>query len=88
MKADHVQTARLIKTARGQLDGLLRMIDDDRYCMDIYHQLLATRAILKKASRDVMQAHLENCVREAFESGKETEKINEILDLINKITQS
>jgi len=56
--------------------------------MDIYHQLLATRAMLKKASNDVMQAHLESCVREALESGQEKEKITEIIDLINKMTQS
>ncbi len=86
MKADKVAAARLIKTARGQMDGLLRMIDDDRYCLDIYHQLLATRAILRKASQDVMQAHLESCVRDAFESGQEKEKIAEILDLIQKMT--
>jgi DNA-binding FrmR family transcriptional regulator len=88
VKADHAKMARLIKTARGQLDGILKMIEDDRYCMDIYHQLLATRAILKKASNDVMQAHLESCVREALESGQEKEKITEIIDLINKMTQS
>ena len=69
MKADKDRAARLIKTARGQLDGLLKMIDDDRYCMDVYNQILATQAILQKVSRDVIQAHLESCVREAFEMG-------------------
>ena len=87
MKADKAKAARLIKTARGQLDGLLKMIDDDRYCMDVYNQILATQAILQKVSRDVMQAHLESCVREAFESGREQEKIEEILQLVHKLTR-
>jgi len=86
MKADKDRAARLIKTARGQLDGLLKMIDDDRYCMDVYNQILATQAILQKVSRDVIQAHLESCVREAFEMGREQEKIEEVLKLMNKLT--
>lgn len=86
MKADNAKATRLIKTARGQLDGLLRMIDDDRYCMDVYNQLLATQAILQKVSRDVIRAHLENCVREAFETGRQQEKIEEILSLMHKLT--
>jgi DNA-binding FrmR family transcriptional regulator len=86
MKADKTRATRLIKTARGQLDGLLKMIDDDRYCMDVYNQILATQAILQKVSRDVIQAHLESCVREAFETGREQEKIEEVLKLMNKLT--
>lgn len=88
MKADKREATRLIRTARGQLDGLLRMIEDDRYCMDIYTQLLATQAILKKVSRNVIKAHLENCVKEAFEQGREEEKIEEIVTLLNKMTPS
>ncbi|MDW7658028.1 MAG: metal-sensing transcriptional repressor [Bacillota bacterium] len=86
MKADKARAIRLIKTARGQLDGLLKMIDDDRYCMDVYNQILATQAILQKVSRDVIHAHLESCVREAFETGQEQEKIEEVLSLMNKLT--
>ncbi len=86
MKADPAQVNRLLKTARGQLDGLLKMVEDDRYCLDIYNQILASMAILDKVSRVVMQAHLEGCVREAFETGKEAEKIEEILKLLQKLT--
>ena len=86
MKADTAKASRLIKTARGQLDGLLRMIDEDRNCMDVYNQILATQAILQKVSRDVIQAHLQSCVREAFETGREQEKIEEVLSLMNKLT--
>ena len=52
MKADKEKVALLLKTARGQLDGLLKMVEDDRYCMDISNQLLAAQAILKKANRN------------------------------------
>ena len=87
MKADKVKATRLLKTARGQLDGLLKMIEDDRYCVDISNQLMATQAILKKVNRDVIQAHLESCVQEAFHEGKEREKIEEIMAIVSKMTQ-
>ena len=54
MKADHQKVANLVKTARGQLDGVLRMIDEDRYCMDVAQQLLAVDALLKKAYKEVL----------------------------------
>lgn len=47
MKADQTKVVRLLKTARGQLDGILNMIEEDRYCMDISNQLLATQADFK-----------------------------------------
>lgn len=87
MKADKEKVALLLKTARGQLDGLLKMVEDDRYCMDISNQLLATQAILKKANREVVQAHLGSCVRDAFEKGNEEEKITEIMDLLDKMAK-
>ena len=87
MKADKEKVALLLKTARGQLDGLLKMVEDDRYCMDISNQLLATQAILKKANREVVQAHLGSCVRVAFEKGNEEEKITEIMDLLDKMAK-
>ena len=70
MKADHTQVTRLLKTARGQIDGILKMIEEDRYCLDVSHQLMATQSILKKANRMVLKAHMDCCVREAVESGE------------------
>ena len=68
MQADKTQIARLIKTARGQLDGVLRMVEDDRYCLDIVNQILAAQAILKKANREILRAHLDTCVTNAVEA--------------------
>lgn len=87
MKADHEKVKSLLKTARGQIDGLIKMVDDDRYCMEISHQLLAAQAILRKVDREVVKAHLQSCVREAFAEGKEEEKIDEIINLVEKMTR-
>ena len=88
MQADGEKITSLLRTARGQLDGILKMVEDDRYCMDISHQLLATQAILKRANREILLVHINGCVREAFERVDENakdEKIAEILSLINKL---
>lgn len=58
MQADKKKVGTLLKTARGQIDGILNMIEEDRYCIDISHQLMATMAILNKANKEVLSAHL------------------------------
>ncbi|MBW7573845.1 metal-sensing transcriptional repressor [Caproiciproducens faecalis] len=87
MKADKDKVTRLLKTARGQLDGLLKMVEEDRYCIDISNQLMATQAILKKANREIIHAHLGCCVKEAFEQGDSEEKIDEILAVMDKLSK-
>ena len=82
MKADRAQITRLLKTARGQIDGLLRMVEEGRYCIDISHQLMAADAILRKANREVLRAHLEGCVRDAFEGANEEEKDRKIAEIL------
>lgn len=54
MQADRKKIERLLKTARGQIDGILRMVEEDRYCMDISAQVTATEAILKKVNNEVI----------------------------------
>ena len=87
MKADKTQVARLLKTARGQLDGILKMVEDDRYCIDISNQILATESILKRANREIIRAHMQGCVREAIEQGGGDDKIEEILATVDKMTK-
>lgn len=85
MKANKESVLRLIKTARGQLDGIERMIADDRYCVDISTQLLSTQAILNKANREILKGHVEHCVKEAILAGDVDVKLNEILMLMDKM---
>lgn len=85
MKADHDQITRLLKTARGQIDGILKMVEEDRYCLDVSNQLMATQSILKKANRMVLKAHMSSCVRQAVASGDPEEKLNELAVLLDKL---
>ena len=90
MMADHAQVLRLLRTARGQIDGILKMVDDDRYCIDVSTQLMATEKILAKANAEVLKAHVEHCVRTAAESGSDDErarKFAEISAVIDKLAK-
>ena len=69
MKADRDKVVPLIKTARGQLDGILKMIDEDRYCIDISNQVLAVISILGKANKEIIRAHLAGCVKDSLTGG-------------------
>ena len=88
MKADHEKVSQALKTARGQIDGILRMVNEDRYCVDISNQLLAVEALLKKTNKVVLEAHLQSCVRDSFTSGAHVDqKIDEILRLLDKLVR-
>lgn len=85
MKADQEQVTRLLKTARGQIDGILKMVEENRYCLDISNQLMATQSILKKTNRMVLKAHMDCCVREAVLSDDPDEKLSELAALLDKL---
>lgn len=85
MRADKKKVSQLIKTARGQLDGVLRMIEDDRYCIDISTQLLAAEAVIKAANREVLAAHMQGCLSEAAEAGDTDKKVEELMKIMEKM---
>ncbi len=82
MKADHQKIKRQLKIAKGQIDGIIKMIDEDRYCIDIYNQINATRAILAKVNRKIMEEHMKSCVKEAILNDDDS-KIKEAFEAMN-----
>lgn len=90
MHADKAKTIRKLKTVGGQIDGLIKMVEDDRYCIDISNQIMASISILKNINKDVLSAHLSHCVYQALENDNadETkEKLDEIEGIINKLNK-
>ncbi|MFR8012429.1 MAG: metal-sensing transcriptional repressor [Clostridia bacterium] len=87
MRADKASVTHKLKIARGQLDGILKMIEEDRYCVDISNQLMATQSLLKSANQQILQAHIRNCVREALETDRPNPKLEEALQLLEKMAQ-
>lgn len=85
MVADKRKIMRQLKTARGQIDAVIKMVEDDRYCVDISHQLMATEAILNNANRRVLTAHLKFCVNDAATDDERNRKVDELISLLAKI---
>ncbi len=83
MQADKQSIRRLLNTARGQIDGLNKMIDEDKYCIDISNQIMSTIAILKKVNAEILDAHMQHCVRNAEGEDREA-KLEEISALLKK----
>ena len=84
-KNARVRLARI----EGQVRGLVKMVDDDRYCIDIITQVQAVRAALSRVERLVLQEHVSHCVADAVASGDKNErkrKIDELIAVIDSAT--
>lgn len=73
----------------GQIRGIAKMVEDDRYCVDIITQIAAARAALKRVSDELLQDHVAHCVEDAIESGNrkaQRTKVAELLMLLGKLS--
>lgn len=71
-----------LKTSRGHLDAVIRMVEDDTYCPEIMKQLSAVQGSLERASRIVLRNHLETCVAAAMVAGRTDEIVEELMDAL------
>ena len=79
---------RRLNRIEGQVKGLSRMLESERYCIDILHQIQATKAALTKVETELLRAHARECVDEALEEGsldEQREKIVELVDLFERV---
>ncbi len=74
----------LLKNARGQADAAIRMMGEDRYCIDVSKQILAAAALLKKANLLVLRQHIDTCVKDAIDKDQGKEKIEEIAMILER----
>ena len=83
MNPEHKRDALLrLKTVRGHLDGIVRMIDAEVYCPELMKQVAAAQASLERVNRVLLQNHLETCVTEAIQAGGGKAKITELIDAL------
>ena len=83
---EKVQVMNLLKTVKGQIEGIIKMLEDDRYCVDISKQILSVQGLLKKANLKIIDQHIKHCVRAAFSEGEAAgnQKVDEIIYLLDK----
>ena len=84
---DHSENLSALRRIEGQVRGVQRMVDEKKYCIDILNQLAAVKGALGAVEKRILERHFQHCVKNAMNSQSETdtsEKISEIMDLINK----
>ena len=83
MKDQHQRSVlNRLKTARGHLDAVIRMVEDDTYCPEVMKQLAAVQGSLERSSRIVLQNHLETCVAAAMVAGRTEEIVAELMEAL------
>ena len=85
MRADSKTVLRQLKTAKGQLEGIIKMVEENRYCIDISNQVLATRALLERTNRIILEGHIEGCILDAVATGSDEDRKEKIFELSNMI---
>jgi DNA-binding FrmR family transcriptional regulator len=76
-----------LQRIEGQVRGLLRMVEEDRYCIDVVTQISAIRAALRRAEEEILRDHVGHCVEGAIASGNRAEqrkKIAELMDVLGR----
>jgi DNA-binding FrmR family transcriptional regulator len=71
-----------LKTARGHLDGIVRMVEEDAYCVDLMKQVSAAQASLEHVNRLILRNHLETCFSEAVAEGRGQDAVAELVDAV------
>lgn len=76
-----------LKRIEGQVRGIQKMVEEDRYCVDILVQISAINAALKKVGFGVAERHVKHCVSDAVKSGQGTEAIDELLGVMKQFSK-
>jgi DNA-binding FrmR family transcriptional regulator len=84
-------TLRRLKTIEGHLKGVIRMVEEDAYCIDVIRQIQAVEAALNKVSSQILESHLNSCVITAIQGDDASERervlqeITEVFEMANKV---
>lgn len=82
-KNTKISCLKRLSRIEGQIRGLARMIEDDRYCIDIVTQIAASRAALRRVEEEILRDHVSHCVEHAIASGNATEQRKKVAELID-----
>ena len=83
MQKQQLQTR--LRRIEGQVRGVARMIDEDKYCVDVVTQVAAIQAALDKVSLGLLDGHIRGCVRDEIAAGSGEEKVEELLQVMDRV---
>lgn len=87
---DKTALLKRLSRAEGQIRGISKMVEDERYCIDIFTQLSAVQSALQTVGRQLLNSHVDSCLKDALRSGDSqaaTAKTEELLDAIERFTR-
>lgn len=76
-----------LKRIEGQVRGIARMVEDDRYCLDILNQIVAAQEAMRGVSRELIRNHLSHCVPAMVKRGESDGMANELAEIFQKLTK-
>ncbi len=76
-----------LKKVEGQIRGIMKMVENEKYCIDIINQITAAEKALEGVSKIIMRRHVESCVATAISMGKGREAIDELVETIYKVSR-
>jgi DNA-binding FrmR family transcriptional regulator len=83
-----VSVLKRLQRIEGQVRGLSRMVESDRYCIDVVTQISAVRAALRRAEEEVLKDHVAHCVEHAISSGDKREQRRKVAELIEVLERA
>jgi len=83
MRADKQDVLKRLNYIEGHLGGIRKMIEEDKYCVDILRQTYAVRKAIEKLEGLLVEGHLHTCIAEGFADGRGGEVIEELVQLYN-----
>ncbi len=83
-KDAHERILHRLKISKGHLEKIIKMIEDDTYCIDVLHQMQAVESGLKETNNLVLENHLKTCAIDAIREGRQEEAIGEIMTIFKK----
>lgn len=73
-----------LKRIEGQIKGIQRMVEEEKYCVDVINQINAVRRALEQVALGVMKRHVDSCVSDAIKKDKAGEKVEELMETIDR----
>jgi DNA-binding FrmR family transcriptional regulator len=89
-KDKNAATLKRLSRIEGQVRGVARMVEDDRYCIDIVTQIEAVRAALRRVEEEILRDHVAHCVEHAIASGDKADqrrKVAELMDVMGRVAR-
>lgn len=85
MNKEKEKAVKALKISRGQIEAIIKMIEKERYYVDVSNQIIVAQSLFKKANLMILRQHMDHCVMGAFQYYKAGEKIAEVIELLSKV---